>query len=257
MSDVTGPISISRVSIFDLDRTITRHGTWSPFLLFAAKQRAPWRLALVPCVGLAMGGYKLGLLSRARLKEFMHVAMIGGRIHEAQILELACNFADHVLAKGVFADALELIQAERISGRDVIIATAAHQFYARLLAERCGVHSVVATHSCWNGDWLTNRISGRNCYGDAKRDMIKEHFRQLGLDRERTHVRFYSDDLSDLPTFAWADEPIAVNPSRKLAWYAMRSGWLILDWRQKAFRRNSPIRASLRPEATPIKPVSL
>lgn len=247
----------SRVAVFDLDRTITRYGTWSPFLLFAARWRAPWRFALIPVILVAMGGYKLHLLSRARLKEIMHAAMIGHRISETNMATLAKQFADHVMATNVYPEALALIQAEQRSGRKVIIATASFQFYADALAERFGVGAVVATQSRRDRNWLTNRISGQNCYGLTKRQMVDDYFRLHGLDRSQMHIRFYSDDLSDLPTFAWADEPVAVNPSRKLAWHAMRNGWSILDWRQKDLRTKNPSRASSRPDDVPIKVVSL
>lgn len=204
-----------------------------------------------------MASYKFGLISRARLKEFMHFAMIGRRIRLEKLAKLAAQFAEHTLEMGIYTQSLALIWAERNAGREVIIATAAHQFYAERLAERCGVKSLVATQSCHIGDWLTNEIAGQNCYGFAKCDMIARHFHTHGINRDNVHVRFYSDDLSDLPTFAWADEPIAVNPSRKLASYAARNGWLILDWRQKALRKSNPARASLRPTAAPIMPKSL
>ena len=35
-----------RLAIYDMDKTITQRATWMPFLIHAAKARAPWRLAL-------------------------------------------------------------------------------------------------------------------------------------------------------------------------------------------------------------------
>ena len=52
------------VAIFDLDRTVTRFSTYTPFLLFAAFHRAPWRLMLFPIWILAMAGYVLGIYKR-------------------------------------------------------------------------------------------------------------------------------------------------------------------------------------------------
>ncbi len=233
----------SQISIFDMDRTITRSGTWSPFLLYVARSFAPWRLALIPAILLAMGAYQLGLLNRAQLKSFMHFAMIGRRVREATLTELARQFGDHLLRNGIYPEALKLIAEEKSAGRDVIIATASHSFYAEILAERCGVTSIIATKSRRDGQFVLNGIAGENCYGAAKLSMIKAHFREHNLDRADVHVRFYSDDLSDLPTFDWADEPIAVNPSRKLLWHAMRRGWTILDWQRdvRAIEASEPI----------------
>lgn len=36
------------LSIFDVDRTITRKPTYSLFLLFAMRRHAPWRALLLP-----------------------------------------------------------------------------------------------------------------------------------------------------------------------------------------------------------------
>ena len=37
-------------AIYDMDRTVTRHATYTPFLLHCALRRAPWRLLLLPFV---------------------------------------------------------------------------------------------------------------------------------------------------------------------------------------------------------------
>jgi hypothetical protein len=65
------------VTIVDLDRTITRRGTYSPFLIHAALRRAPWRLLLVPVVIAFMVGYRLGWIERKALKQRMHALLLG------------------------------------------------------------------------------------------------------------------------------------------------------------------------------------
>ena len=37
-------------AIYDMDRTVTRRATYTPFLLHCALRRAPWRLLLIPFV---------------------------------------------------------------------------------------------------------------------------------------------------------------------------------------------------------------
>ena len=53
-------------AIYDMDRTVTRHATYTPFLLHCAMRRAPWRLVLLPFVGAAMLTYVLKLIDRAK-----------------------------------------------------------------------------------------------------------------------------------------------------------------------------------------------
>ena len=45
-----------KLAIYDMDRTVTIRGTYTPFLLFVAARMAPWRLLLAPFALLAMAG---------------------------------------------------------------------------------------------------------------------------------------------------------------------------------------------------------
>lgn len=220
------------VSIFDLDRTLTRNGTYSPFLLYAARVHCPWRLMFVPVVLAAMIAYKLRLLRRKQLKELMHRLMIGANIDRQTITHIAERFADRLLETNVYPQARALIDRERAQGRVLILATAAHRFYAAPIAARLGIHHVVATESTWRGDHLTPRISGSNCHSSDKLAHIIEYLDAAGIKRSECRLRFLSDDLSDRTTFEWCDEPIAVNPSLRLRQLAMDRGWSRLDWRQ-------------------------
>ena len=54
------------LAIYDMDRTITRRATYTPFLIHAAAKISPWRLALLPLSALAMLGYAVRLIDRRR-----------------------------------------------------------------------------------------------------------------------------------------------------------------------------------------------
>jgi HAD superfamily hydrolase (TIGR01490 family) len=221
--------TVTRLSIFDLDNTLTRRGTFSPFLLFATKRIAPWRLALVPLVFAAMLAYAVRIITRAQLKSAMHRIMIGRRVPKAKIAEITHAFAAHTLASNLYPKALALIAQEQDAGRRVMIATAACQFYSEPIAKALGVADLVATRSAWEGEFLTPEIEGSNCYGSDKLSMIGDFLKQLDLDRKELHIRFYSDHFSDLPTFDWSDEAIATNPSARLQGHAKRRKWQILS----------------------------
>ena len=55
-------------AIYDMDRTVTRHATYTPFLLHCALWRAPWRLLLLPFVIASMLAYVLKLIDRCNLR---------------------------------------------------------------------------------------------------------------------------------------------------------------------------------------------
>jgi hypothetical protein len=72
---------MSDLAIYDLDRTITRRATYTPFLLHCALRRQQWRLLLLPIVLLAMLAYLIGVFERGNLKEICQALLIGRHIH--------------------------------------------------------------------------------------------------------------------------------------------------------------------------------
>ena len=44
------------LAIYDMDKTITRVPTYTPFLVHVATRRSPWRLLLLPLVGVSVAG---------------------------------------------------------------------------------------------------------------------------------------------------------------------------------------------------------
>lgn len=72
---------MSDLAVYDMDRTVTRHATYTPFLLHCAVHRAAWRLLFLPLVALSMLAYAARLIDRARLKEINHRLLLGGKIH--------------------------------------------------------------------------------------------------------------------------------------------------------------------------------
>ena len=140
-------------------------------------------------------------------------------------------FAKRIVAKGVYADARERIAADRAEGCRVVIATASYDFYVRSIAAQLGIDEIIATRSTVEDDRMLPRIAGENCYGPAKLRMIEAWMAGQGIARDDAHVRFYSDHVSDAPTFEWADEPFAVNPHPALLKLATEKGWPVLRWR--------------------------
>ena len=92
---------MSDLAVYDLDRTITRRPTYTPFLLHCALRRQQWRLLFVPIVALAMLGYLLRLYDRGKLKEMCHALMIGRHIHAAELKPLADSFAEATVANNI------------------------------------------------------------------------------------------------------------------------------------------------------------
>lgn len=210
-------------AIYDLDRTLTRKPTFTPFLCFAARQLAPWRLALLPVWVAAMAAYRAGLCNRTQLKRFGMGLMIGP-VPAGQLLEVANRFAKRRAERSGFnGPVLAMLEEDRAAGRAVLIATAAFELYAAEFARLLRVDTVIGTR------WEDGSIPGGNCYGAAKRDRVLVWFADQGIDPATARFRFVSDSFADAPLFELADEPVFVTASRSQAARAAKRGWAVMQ----------------------------
>ncbi len=215
-------------AVFDLDRTITRYGTWTPFVLRVARHR-PWKLALAVPIALAALAWAARLVPRRRLKELMLRAALLGE-HPCTVGTEAEAFVDDCLHKGLRPGAIAAIDRHRANGDHLVLATASFDFYAEIFARRLGFDAVVATRAARDGaGHLSGRIDGENCRAAAKLRALEQH---LAAQRGRWRVIVYSDHHSDIPVLDWADVAVAVNPTRRLRRRARARGWRIVDWNE-------------------------
>jgi HAD superfamily hydrolase (TIGR01490 family) len=217
------------LAIYDMDRTVTRRATYTPFLLHCAWRLEPWRLLLLPLVVASMLLYVAKIIDRGRLKEINHRLLLGHKRSPQLLKPLIDGFARRTLANNVRPGARAAIARDKAQGRRVVMATASYRLYAQAIADALGFDDCIGTNSIIGLDARVHaRIDGENCYGPAKLRMIEAWLTAERL--ERAHVRFYSDHASDAPVFDWADEPVAVNPHDRLKRLAEARGWPVEDW---------------------------
>lgn len=222
---------MSDLAVYDMDRTVTRRATYTPFLLHCALRRAPWRLLFLPIVLLSMLAYVARLIDRSKLKEINHHLLLGRAVPPAELKPLVESFATKQVASNIRPGARQAIARDKAEGRRVVMATASYRLYSEAIARRLGFDDVIGTESVIGLDERVHaRIAGENCYGPAKMRMIAEWIEKSGLNDAHGHVRFYSDHVSDQPAFEWSDEPVAVNPHDKLLRLARSRGWAVENW---------------------------
>ncbi len=220
-----------KLSIYDLDKTITKAATFGPFLAHAVRHATPWRLILVPIVALVTLGYALKLINRARLKEINLGLLLGQRIDQARLTKLARSFAALTLSNNILTEAAAQIAQDRAEGRRIILASASYHFYVAEIGHLLGIDDVIATQVTAIAPGLVSpRIKGENCYAQGKLAMVKAWMAAEGIVRDAYDIRFYSDHISDLPCFDFADQPVVTNPHAPMRAYAASKEWPILDW---------------------------
>ena len=223
----------SQLAIYDMDKTITRKATYTPFLIHAAMRLGAWRLLLLPGVLLTVLAYAAKLIDRGRLKELNYTLLVGRGVPPERLEPVIQSFADRQVETNIMPGARANIAADRAAGRRLVMATASYRIYAAAIAERLGFRDVIATETSLDANGrIIARIDGANCYGDSKLAMIQAWLEREGLAREAVHIRFYSDHVSDAVVHRWSDEAVAANPHDRLVRVARAEGWEVVDWRR-------------------------
>jgi HAD superfamily phosphoserine phosphatase-like hydrolase len=221
------------LAIYDMDRTVTRGPTYGPFLWYAMTRLAPWRALLAPVSLLTTLLYGLRVIDRGRLKEWNYRLLIGKPASE-RLGPVVQRFADRQVETNILPGARDRLAEDRAAGRRLVMATASYGLYAAAIAKRLGFDDVIATETLPDSKGrIVAKISGANCYGLGKLDMIEAWLQREGLEREAIHIRFYSDHVSDAPVHAWSDEAFATNAHDRLVRLAETKGWGVLDWRDR------------------------
>jgi HAD superfamily hydrolase (TIGR01490 family) len=216
-----------KLAIYDLDRTITIRPTFTPFLLFAARRRAPSRLLLLPLWVVAMLGYKAGLYRRVALKNFGMRLFVGSRVAASKIEEIANEFVGMTLERNIASGANQAIEVDRTAGATLLMATAASELYASDIAKALSFDDCLSTLQARDGNGcVTSQIQGENNYGAEKLRRVEAWIAEQGWSREGLHVTAYSDHASDAPLLNWADRAVLVGNHHKPT-----GNWETANWR--------------------------
>ncbi len=221
-----------KIAVFDMDRTLTRRGTWAGWLKHWLRHEAPWRVLLLPLLLGPVLAYRAGRLGRGELKAEVQRVLMGARVPGAKLRAAAARYAAEVVADEVFDGARDALAAARADGAVVVIATASIGYYAQAIGAALGVDHVIATAMAWDGDWLLPQLASPNCYGTAKRDAVQTWLAASGHADARLSA--WSDHISDLPLLELAaasgGAAVAANASAALRAEAVARGWAVVDW---------------------------
>jgi len=215
------------VAVFDLDRTVTRSGTYTPFLLHCRSLLSPSGFWNFLCGMPTLARYHLGRATRGMLKETMLRYWIAGT-SRSQVSAWVHAFTERWLESHIRPGARAAIARHRAEGHHLVLATASLDFYATEFANRLGFDHVIATPSVWDDSGrLCPRLGGENCYGHAKLAAVKAYVGSLPAPMRAV---VYSDHYSDLDLLRWASEGVAVNPDMKLRKVAPVHDLVVVDW---------------------------
>jgi HAD superfamily hydrolase (TIGR01490 family) len=217
---------VERIALYDLDRTVTRAPTFTPFLIHMAASGIRLRLLAVPLWVLAMLGYKAGVYGRKPLKQFGLALLVGKVVRSPALAARIEGFVARQLARNIRPGARAQIAADRASGVRCVLLTAAPEIYAEALAEALGFEACIATrHRRDSAGNLLALIEGDNNYGAEKVARVEAWLALHSLVRAQCHITAYTDHASDAPILNFADTGVIVG-----RYAAAQPHWTQVEW---------------------------
>jgi phosphatidylglycerophosphatase C len=217
------------IAVFDLDGTITTRDTTAAYLLGYLREH-PRRLANGLPVAIGTLGFAGGFADRAELKRAAIGAVLGG-VRDDEIAAWTDRFVAWCLRALVRPMARRQIAAHADAGHHLILATASLDLHVRPIARALGFSNVICTKVGWTRDGrISGDLDGDNMRGDKKLAAVQRAVARVESAPRSATVIAYSDHHADLPLLRWADQAVAVNPTRRLAAAAGIEGIAIEDW---------------------------
>ena len=213
------------MALFDLDGTLTRRDTLLQYLA-GFLRRHPQRLARVPLLLPGLIRFALGSADHGAVKSAAIRAVLGG-LTRSEIEAWTDEFVPRLLARGMRADALAMLDAHRRAGDLLVLLSASPDLYVPAIGRALGFAETVCTGVEWHGDCLTGRLTTPNQRGPEKARAV------VALRREHPGLAViaYGNAASDLEHLSLAERATLVNGSSRARQAAARLNIDCVSWR--------------------------
>ena len=199
------------LAAFDLDGTLTRRDTLTPFLVRVLGRDRTFRALLASSVPLARAA-ALGGPHRDRAKVAVLQRALGG-LPLADLAVAAESFADDVVAHSLRVDVTARLDWHRDQGHELVLVSASPELYVTPIGRRLGFDAILATRLEVDTDGcLTGGFLGANCRGPEKVVRLRE-WRGGAL----TLAYAYGDSAGDREMLALAATAVKVGRRRAIA----------------------------------------
>ncbi|CAM3579799.1 HAD family phosphatase [Nocardioides marinus] len=226
-------------AFFDLDKTIIAKSSTLAFSRpFQAggliSRRAVLRSAYAQFVYL-VGGADHDQMEK--LRQFMSQLCAGWDVQTVR--DIVAETLHDIVDPLVYEEAVELIDAHHLEGREVVIVSASGTEVVEPIGELLGADSVVATRLEVEDGRYTGEIA-YYVYAEEKAKAIRELAETRGFDLSECYA--YSDSVTDVPMLEAVGHPFAVNPDKELRRIAEERGWTVLVFdKPVALRSRVPV----------------
>ncbi len=213
-----------KISIFDLDGTLTKSDTYLPYLIGFLK-RNPKRWLKASILPFAVVMFYLKIHDNQWLKTIFLKIILGGETKK-NILDWNKIFLDKLFTEGLREDIVTILKKRQNAGDIILLSTASLDIYVPDIQNWFSINHLICTNALWQDDCLTGELDGNNCYGLEKLARVKSYMRKHNISGE---ISVYSDHASDWPIMNYADKAYAVYPTKRMRIIALDNNIEIIE----------------------------
>jgi putative phosphoserine phosphatase/1-acylglycerol-3-phosphate O-acyltransferase len=227
-------------AVFDFDGTIISGYSATAFL---KDQIARGEISPADLVQLTQAATRFGIgsLGFSALMA-VHAQYLAGR-SEADYVANSERLFRRAIAKLIYPEARQLIEAHRAAGHSIAIISSATPYQVLPAARDLGIEHVYATDLEIEDGQFTGSVVQPTCFGIGKVHAAERFTAQQGSDLENCF--FYSDSNDDIELLEMAGRPVVLNGSRALKKTAREAGWPMADFSSRGNATSSQVIRSL------------
>ena len=227
-------------AVFDFDGTIISGYSATAFL---KDQIARGEISPADLVQLTQAATRFGIgsLGFSALMA-VHAQYLAGR-SEADYVANSERLFRRAIAKLIYPEARQLIEAHRAAGHSIAIISSATPYQVRPAANDLGIKHVYATDLEVEGGQFTGGVVQPTCFGIGKVHAAEHFTAEQGSNLENCF--FYSDSTDDIELLETAGRPVVLNGSRDLKQIAREAGWSMADFSSRGNATSSQVLRSL------------
>ena len=227
-------------AVFDFDGTIISGYSATAFL---KDQIARGEISPADLVQLTQAASRFGIgsLGFSALMA-VHAQYLAGR-SEADYVANSERLFRRAIAKLIYPEARQLIEAHRAAGHSIAIISSATPYQVLPAAKDLGIKHVYATDLEVEDGQFTGGVVQPTCFGIGKVNAAERFTAEQGSNLENCF--FYSDSTDDIELLETAGRPVVLNGSRDLKQIAREAGWSMTDFSSRGNATSSQVLRSL------------
>ena len=227
-------------AMFDFDGTIISGYSATAFL---KDQIARGEIAPADLIQLTQAATRFGIgsLGFSALMA-VHAQYLAGR-SETDYIANSERLFRRAIAKLIYPEARQLIEAHREAGHSIAIISSATPYQVMPAARDLGIENVYASDLEVVDGQFTGGVLTPTCFGQGKVEAAERFTEKQASPLERCF--FYSDSTDDIELLEAVGSPVVLNGSRELKAIARESGWAAANFNSRGPASTSEVLRSI------------